>query len=71
MTETDYQCWCAESGEERAWKSIAEVDLMAAAGLPRAERLDVGAHLETIDEWAGLVDDALSARGRGTASSAI
>ncbi len=52
----DYERWCALSDNDLRNRDIAEINLTAAAGLPGAESLDIGAHLAKLDEWAKLVD---------------
>jgi regulator of sirC expression with transglutaminase-like and TPR domain len=51
----DYANWCALSDDELARRDIAEVNLVAAVGLPGTESLDVPSLLHQLDEWAEIV----------------
>lgn len=51
----DYDALCSLSDDELAKRDVAELNLIAASGLPGAVNLDIAASLATIDEWADLV----------------
>lgn len=56
----DYEALCSLPEHELAKRDVAELNLLAAKGLPGATDLDVGACLATADEWAQLVQLAIA-----------
>ena len=52
----DYGRWCALSDDELRGHDVAEVNLVAASGLPGAELLDLPALIQKLDDWAAIVD---------------
>ena len=58
-------------GEQLADLDIAEMNLLCAAGLPGAEKLDVAKCLAQLDEWAARVQAETDRRTQLTTSSGL
>jgi len=51
----EYEHWCNLSDADLASRDIAEVNLLAAQGLPGGTEFDIAADVRKVDEWANIV----------------